>query len=179
MHNVNVESLLQTVEQGTADPAALRQPVELSGEWQTRTGAPQFQGRIPYPGGEVEFSCDFPPQLGGSGSAPNPLAYCLWGGLACYAMTFAIEAAREGVELRTLRGVITTEVDQSRALGLSDRPPVEHVEWRLEVDADASQETIDELKERADTRCPGVYCLRNPIDLATTVSHQAESPPRT
>ena len=86
MHNVNVESLLQTAEQGTADPAALRQPVELAGEWQTREGTPQFQG--------------FPPQLGGSGSAPNPLAYCLWGGLACYAMTFATEAAREGVELR-------------------------------------------------------------------------------
>ncbi len=173
MHNVNLESLQRTVEQGTADPTSLRQPLELSGEWQTRAGAPQFQGRIPYPGGEVEFSCDFPPQLGGSGSAPNPLAYCLWGGLACYAMTFATEAARDGIELRALRGVITTEVDQSRALGLGGRPPVEHVEWRLEVEADAPWETIDELKERADARCPGVYCLRNPIDLATTVSHQA------
>ncbi len=172
MHNVNLESLLRTVEQGTADPAALRQPVDLSGEWQTHDGAAQFQGRIPYPGGEVEFSCDFPPSLGGSGSAPNPLAYCLWGGLACYAMTFATEAAREGVELRALRGVITTEVDQSRALGLGDRPPVEHVEWHLEIEADAPEATIDDLKDRADARCPGVYCLRNPIDLATTVSHQ-------
>ena len=172
MHNVNVESLLQTVEQGTADPAVLRQPVELSGEWQTREGAPQFQGRIPYPGGEVEFSCDFPPPLGGSGSAPNPLAYCLWGGLACYAMTFATEAALEGVQLRALRGVITTEVDQSRALGVDDRPPVEHVDWHLEIEADAPKEAIDELKERADARCPGVYCLRNPIELATTVSHR-------
>ena len=171
MHNVNVESLLQTVEQGTADPAALRQPVELSGEWQTRDGAPQFQGRIPYPGGETEFTCDFPPPLGGSGSAPNPLAYCLWGGLACYAMTFATEAAREGIELRALRGVITTEVDQSRALGVDDRPPVEHVDWHLEIEADAPVETIDALREQADARCAGVYCLRNPIELATTVSH--------
>ena len=171
MHNVNLESLLQTVEQGTADPAALRQPVELSGEWQTHDGAPQFQGRIPYPGGEVEFSCDFPPPLGGNGAAPNPLAYCLWGGLACYAMTFATEAAREGVELRALRGVITTEVDQSRSLGLSDRAPVEQVEWHLEVEAEAPVETIDALREQADARCAGVYCLRNPIELATTVSH--------
>lgn len=171
MHNVNLESLLQTVEQGMADPAALRQPVELSGEWQTHDGAPQFQGRIPYPGGEVEFSCDFPPPLGGNGSAPNPLAYCLWGGLACYAMTFATEAARGGVELRALRGVVTTEVDQSRSLGLSDRAPVEHVEWHLDVEADAPVETIDALREQADARCPGVYCLRNPIDLTTTVSH--------
>ena len=88
-------------------------------------------------------------------------------------MTFATEAAREGIELRALRGVIATEVNQSRALGVNDRPPVEQVDWHLEVDADAPAETIDELKERADARCPGVYCLRNPIDLATTVSQQA------
>ena len=36
-------------------------------------------------------------------------------------MTFATEAAREGIELRALRGVITTEVDQSRALGVESR----------------------------------------------------------
>lgn len=170
MHNVDVGSLLRTIEQGAADPTVLRQPVELSGEWQTHAGAPQFRGRIPYPGGEVEFSCDFPPQLGGNGAAPNPLAYCLWGGLACYAMTFAVEAAREGVELHALRGTITTEVDQSRALGLTDNPPVEAITWALEIEADAPQQAIDELKQRADARCPGVYCIRNPIDLTTSVS---------
>lgn len=169
MHNVNLDSLLQTVEQGAADPSLLRQPVELSGDWQTRPGTPQFQGRIPYPGGEVEFSCDFPPQLGGSGSAPNPLAYCLWGGLACYAMTYAIEAAREGIELRALRGRITTEVDQTRALGLSERPPVDEISWALEVEADADGETLERLKQQADARCPGVYCIRNAIELTTTV----------
>lgn len=170
MHNVDLDSLRQTIERGTADPAALRQPVELTGEWQTHAGAPQFRGFIPYPSGEVEFSCDFPPPLGGSGAAPNPLAYCLWGGLACYAMTFATEAAREGVELQALRGVITTEVDQSRALGLTDNPPVEAIAWSLEIEADAPDQTIDELKQRADARCPGVYCIRNPIELTTTVS---------
>ena len=167
MHNVDVETLLHTVEQGTADPAVLRQPVELAGEWQTDAGAPQFLGRVPYPGGEVELRCDFPPPLGGSGAAPNPLVYCLWGGLACYAMTFATEAAREGVELRALRGTVTTEVDQSRALGLSDRPPVEAITWSLEIDADADGETLERLKQQADARCPGVYCLRNPISLTT------------
>ena len=87
-------------------------------------------------------------------------------------------AAREMVRVCKPAGLIglanwtPREVDQSRALGLDDLPPVEHVHWRLEVDADAPEQTIDELKERADARCPGVYCLRNPISLATTVSQQ-------
>ena len=66
-----------------------------------------------------------------TGSAPNPLAYCFWNGLARSAMTFAQEAARRGVELRALHARVETDVDQSRALGVSDRsPPVERIERR-------------------------------------------------
>ena len=168
MHNVNVEMLEQTAADGAREPGRLRLPIELTGAWQV-AGGPQFRGTIPFPGGEVELSADFPPPLGGSGSAPNPLAYCFWGGLACYAMTFAVEAARAGVELKALRGTVRTEVDQSRALGLSDRPPVERLVWELEAESDAPAEEIAHLKDLADARCPGVYCLRNPIALETTV----------
>lgn len=169
MHNVNLAALAQTIERGQSDSASLRMPVELSGEWQPE-GGPQFRGTIPFPQGEVEFAVDFPPPLGGSGAAANPLAYCFFGGLACYAMTFAVEAARAGVELKALRGTVRTEVDQSRALGLADRPPVGGIEWELEVDADASPEEIERLKRQADSRCPGVYCIRNPIPLDTRVT---------
>lgn len=107
--------------------------------------------------------------MGGNGAAPNPLAYCFWGGLACYAMTYAIEAARERVPLTALRGTVTTEVDQTRALGVTDHPPVEQITWELDVEADASAEVIERLKTQADQRCPGVYCITNPIPLTTRV----------
>lgn len=170
MHNVNVKAVGRAAEQAQADPSSVRQPVELGGEWQVAEGAPQFRATIPYPNGEVELSCDFPPPLGGTGAAPNPLVYCLWGGIACYAMTFALEAARADIELRALRGTITTEVDQSRALGVSERPPVEQIAWELDVDADASAELLEDLRSRADDRCPGVYCMRNSIPLVTRLT---------
>jgi hypothetical protein len=124
IHNVDLTELEQTIDQARNDPGALRQPVNLDGQWQTEQGSAQFRGTISYPAGEVEFACDFPPPMGGSGAAPNPLAYCLWGGIACYAMTYATEAARDGIELTALRGTIRTEVDQTRALGVTDKPPV-------------------------------------------------------
>jgi len=168
MHNVNVDALQQTIATATSDPAAVRQQVQFDGAWQTQDGRPQFRASIPVPNGEpVVFEADFPPPLGGSGSAPNPLAYCFWGGLACYAMTYAQEAAKQGIELRGLRATAQAEVDQSRALGVSDRPPVQRVDWTLDVDADAPNETLDKLKRLADEQCPGVYCLRNPIELHT------------
>ena len=171
MHNVNVEAVERTAAKAASEPSAVIQHVTLEGEWQTDPGRPQFRATIPVPGGgPVVFEADFPPPMGGTGAAPNPLAYCFWGGLACYAMTFAQEAARRGVQLRSLRARVETDVDQSRALGVSDRPPVDHIDWHLDVEADAPGETIAELKRAADEHCPGVYCIRNPIDLRTHVS---------
>lgn len=168
MHNVDVESVEATARAAADDPAAVRQQVSFTGEWQTESGAPQFRGLIPVPGAEpVVFEADFPPPMGGSGAAPNPLAYCFWGGLACYAMSFAQEAARQGVEIHSLRARVEAEVDMSRALGVSDRPPVDHLDWHLEVEADAPSDMVAELKRLADERCPGAYCIRNPIELRT------------
>jgi uncharacterized OsmC-like protein len=143
--------------------------VSLEGAWNTG-GGPQFEARIPFAGGEVTFAADFPPAMGGSGAAPSPLAYCFWGGLACYAMTFAQEAAQAGIELRGLRGRVSTEVDMTRALGVGEAPPVEGISWHLDVEADASAEQIAALKALADERCPGAYCIRNPIALETSVA---------
>lgn len=168
MHNVNVDALNQTIANAEQDPSALAQDVSFSGVWQSTDGAPQFRASIPVPNGEpVIFEADYPPPMGGTGAAPNPLAYCFWGGMACYAMTYAQEAARQGIELRTLRARTEAQVDMTRALGVTDNPPVQRIDWYLEVDADAAREQLDELKRIADERCPGVYCLRNPIELAT------------
>jgi putative redox protein len=139
MHNVNVEAVERTAAAAAGDPTAVVQNVAFGGEWQTTPGAPQFRTEIPLPSGKtVIFEADFPPPMGGSGTAPNPLAYCFWGGLACYAMSYAQEAARQGVELRALRARVEAKVDMSRALGVSENPPVERIDWQLEVDADAT-----------------------------------------
>lgn len=167
MHNVDVAALETTINQARSDPSAAVQRVSFDGEWSTASG-PQFTATIPVPnGGSFTFEADFPPPMGGTGSAPNPLAYCFWGGLACYAMTFAQESALRGVELRGLRAHAAAEVDMTRALGLSDNPPVRSIDWTLDVDADADATTLDAIKAATDEHCPGVYCLRNPIELHT------------
>ncbi len=168
MHNVNTGAVEQTIEMGEKDAASLVQKVNFSGEWQTADGEPQFRTEIPLPNGEtIPFEADYPPHMGGTGSAPNPLAYCFWGGIACFAMTYAQEAAMRGVELKALRARVGTDVDMSRALGVSDRPPVEGIDWYLEVESDAPATVLEELKTDSDERCPGAYCISNPIELRT------------
>ena len=55
-------------------------------------------------------------------------------------MTYAQEAARQGIELRAVRARTEAEVDQSRALGVTENPPVDQIDWHLEIDADAPRE---------------------------------------
>lgn len=124
VHNVATDALSQTIEKATTDPAAVRQHVSLDGEWQTQPGAAQFRATIPVPTGDpVVFEADFPGPMGGTGSAPNPLAYCFWGGLACYAMTYAQEAARRGVELRALRARVEADVMSAAPTHVARRSP--------------------------------------------------------
>ena len=168
MHNVDTDALKQTIAKAEQDPSALKLHISFDGEWQTGEGQPQFRAVIPVPNGEpFVFEADFPPPMGGTGAAQNPLAYCFWGGMACYAMTYAQEAARQGIRLRSVRARTEAEVDMSRALGVTDNAPVERIDWHLEVDADAPREKLEELKRSADEYCPGVYCVRNPVELTT------------
>jgi hypothetical protein len=82
-------------------------------------------------------------------------------------MTFAQEAARQGIQILALRAKAHARVDQSHALGVTDNPPVAQIDWHLEVDADAPAQRLEEIKRIADDHCPGAYCVRNPIDLHT------------
>ena len=57
-------------------------------------------------------------------------------------MTYAQEAARRGVELRSLRARVEADVNLARALGVSDQPPVDHIDWHLDADADAVDDVL-------------------------------------
>lgn len=55
----------------------------------------------------------------------------------------------QGIEVRALKAQAKPDVDQSRALGVTANPPVDLIDWHLEVDADAPREKLEELKHLA------------------------------
>jgi hypothetical protein len=56
-------------------------------------------------------------------------------------MTYAPETAREGIELRAPHARVETQLDMSRALRASENPPVERIDWYLDVDLSAAKVT--------------------------------------
>jgi len=69
--------------------------------------------------------------LGGDCTAPDPVQYCIYGLIACYAATFARWAAMEGIVLKSFK-----------------------------IKAAASMEKLNKLNELAKEQCPGYYCVR-------------------
>lgn len=102
--------------------------------------------------------------MGGSGLKPDPVQYCLFGLATCFAQTFASIAAEKGIRLKQLKVAVENHVNLSKALGLSDEPIVKNVKLQVNASSEGGK-NLDEIKKLAGERCPGVYCLTNPIKL--------------
>ncbi len=167
-NNVNVQKLQET-RQGLEKGLQKAKKVNvIEGNWNTQEGA-QFEADIKFEGGKVALQCEQPTFLGGSGAHPGPMLYCLYGFASCFTATFAMVAAQENVELKSLRVKAESHVDFSRAFGLTENPPVEKVSITLFVQSDAPQEKIQEIEKLAQKRCPAIYCITNPVPLSTQI----------
>ena len=59
-----------------------------------------------------------------------------------------------GVTIRSLKARVEADLDLTRALGVSERPQVQRIDWQLDVDAEASADVLEELGGKADAHCP-------------------------
>jgi len=78
-------------------------------------------------------------------------------------------ATMMGIKINDLRVSAENFADLSKTLGLTNNPIVEKVKITTSVKSDAKEGQLKELERMAHERCPGVYCLVNPIPLETEV----------
>lgn len=172
IHNVDMEKMGQFIEEVKKEPSKALKSKKVSGEWNMQEDKPQFQAVIEFASGSELLYSDQAPFMGGEGRKPDPIQYCLYGLCACYAATFVSLANTEGITLKSLKLSAENEVDLSKSLGLSDNPIVKKVKITAEVASDASLEKLKEIEKLARERCPGVFCLTNPIPLETQINKQ-------
>ena len=169
MNHINLEALGKTVASFRADPSKARKENTLTGEWNPGESGPQFQSSLSFEKGSVTMSMDNPEAMGGTGSAPGPLQYCLFGMASCFSGTFMMVAAQEGVRVERLGIKVENTVDMTRPLGITQNPLTDGVRITLTVKSAASKEILEKLEERSRQQCPAVYCLTNPIPLAISL----------
>lgn len=171
LNNINLEKAGAFVEEAVVDKNKAIKVKRIEGSWDFRQGKPQFVSLLEHANGSTVVEADAPPFLGGNGIKPDPVQYCLFGLAACFAQTFASIAAEKGIELKKLKVVAENKVNLSKALGLGNEPIVERVKLIVEV-SDVDKDKIKEIEQLAKERCPGVYCLTNPIKLDIEMNQQ-------
>ena len=165
LNNINLDKSKAFVEEAKADKSKAIKTKKVEGSWNFEEGTPQFISTLEHANGSTIVEADGPPFMGGYGIKPDPVQYCLFGLAACFAQTFASIAAEKGIKLDKLKVAAENKVNLSRALGLGNEPIVEKVKLSVEVSSDADKVRLKEIENLAKERCPGVYCLTNPIKL--------------
>lgn len=171
VNHVDLEKVQSSVNTMKSDPTKAKRVNKVEGEWICEgSQGPQFKADFQLETGKITLEADSPSFLGGTGTRPGPLHYCVFGLTACFASTFMTIAAMEGIVIRAARFVGECNVDFSKTFGLSDNPIIESAKFKVAVKSDASREALSRLTRLAEERCPGMYSLTNRISVETELS---------
>ena len=174
INNVDIEKAGAFVEEVKKDKGKALKVKKVEGTWNLEDGKVQFTSTLEHAKGSTVIEADGPPFMGGLGIKPDPVQYCLFGLAACFAQTFASIAAEKGIKLKRLKVAVENQVNLGKALGLSDEPIVKNVKLQADASSEGG-ENLDEVGKLAEERCPGVYCLTNPIKLNVKLISNSKS----
>lgn len=163
-NNVNVPAMTSFVETITKDPGQAKKTKQVTGQWVFAQGQPQFVSTIDFPKGNVELKTELPPFAGGWGGAIDPIMYCLHGLAACFAVTYAATAAKEGVALTKLEVTAQNWMDLRKQMGVSKDHIIEKVKFSVKCEG-PDRATQQRILKLAEERCPGTECVTRVIPL--------------
>lgn len=171
VNNVDLDKIQNSVSSMKKDPTKAKKINRVEGEWLCDgSSGPQFRADFETETGKFTLEADSPSFLGGNGSRPGPLHYCIFGLTSCFASTFMTLAAMEGISIKKARFQGECYVDFSKTFGLGDKPIIERAKFRVIANSDASKEVLTRLTKLAEERCPGMYSLVNKIKIETELS---------
>ncbi|MBI4330907.1 MAG: OsmC family protein [Chloroflexi bacterium] len=170
-NNVNTSGLEKAIAEARADRSKAKRLQKVSGQWLFQPGGPQFRAEISHEGGKTVLEADGPSGMGGQGTRPGPLHYCLYGILSCYTSIFVVTASSMGIKLKKVTSQAEGDLNFSQVYGLSREPIIEEVRIFLQAEGDAPKEEIEEAERQARDRCPAVYGLTERIKLQTKLDY--------
>jgi uncharacterized OsmC-like protein len=129
----------------------------IEGEYRLE-GSPAFTAELRSDLSNFVVTSDEPKILGGQGVQPSPLSYVLFGVMACYANSLAIQCGLKGVKLQRMRLKGQLLYDVGPLLTGIDSPLIK--ELKIEVEADRD---IGEIIGLTNARCPALYAINHAI----------------
>lgn len=110
---------------------------------------------------------DEPPILLGNNQGANPGESLLHALAGCITTTLVMHAMARGIVLRRLSTEVQGDVDVRGALGIDEsvKPGFEKIHVRMQVEADCSEEELDDLIQYAQEHSAVTDTIRRPVSV--------------
>ncbi len=162
VNNIDMDILEETTKKVSDKNGHFLTEKHIDGEFHF-DGSPMFTAQLTSERAKFVFGADEPGILGGRGVHATPLNYLMMGVMSCFASTVAIQAAKNGVELKKLKFKGHLYYDIGPVVSISDFPIIRSL--KIDVEADRDIKEILELSKKA---CPALYAIANPIPTEIT-----------
>ena len=173
-NGLNLEQMVQTVDALKNDPDLARFEFRASNQWidggENRSTIQGFYGA----GAEDEsrsepfvFTNGEPPVLLGNNEGANPVEYLLHALAGCVTTTTILHAAARGISIRKLSTELIGDIDLQGFLALDDSVNVgyESIRISMDIEADCSDEELDELLSFAKDHSPVCNTVCRPVPV--------------
>jgi uncharacterized OsmC-like protein len=114
-----------------------------------------------------EFTNGEPPVLLGNNEGANPVEFLLHALAGCVTTTFVLHAMARGIVIHRLSSELAGDLDLRGLLGIDDSvsPGYEQIRIRLHVEADCSDEALDDLIAYAQRHSPVCNTVCRPVPV--------------
>ena len=121
------------------------------------------------------MDADEPPVLLGTDEGANPVEYALHALAGCLTTSLIYHAAARGIRIDAVESHLEGDLDLHGFLGMSDavRNGYEKIRVTFKIDADAPDETLEELVMLAQQRSPVFDIISNPVPVAVRMERAA------
>jgi uncharacterized OsmC-like protein len=177
LNGVNVDAVLQAREAMTGMPAAAKFQWRATSEWvngiHTRSEVHDYFGA-----GEEQthrqsfvYDTDHPELFAADDNGAAPVEMVLVGLAGCLTGGIAAVATNRGIQLRSVKAVLTGDMDLQGVLGIDPdvRNGFSSVEVRYEIDADASRADIEAVVAQSQKRSAVFDIMTNPTTVTVEV----------
>ena len=174
MNGLNLEAMGQTVDALTRDPGLAQFQFRARNRWinggENRSTIKEFFGA----GAEDtsrrqawEFTNGEPPVLLGTNEGANPVEFLLHALAGCVTTTTVLHAAARGIAIRSLSTELIGDIDLQGLLALDETVPASYrqIQVKVDIEADCSDEELDELLRFAQAHSPVCTTICRPIPV--------------
>ncbi len=164
LNNIDTNQVIDYKKEIQADPKEAKFTAKIEGDWLFEEGGPQFRSTVKVKDGTYTMEASHP-NFAGPACRPGPMAFGLFWFAACYSSTFVTEAAMRNLTVTAVKTRVEADLNYTAQFDFGNDPLISEYRVFMDVQGDATDAQVQDLKEYALKRCMGMFTIRNAIAL--------------